>query len=130
VNERSLVDNASSSKQVKKARRKEKRMEAQRLLDLREILSSAANRRFVWWLLGEAGVNQSVMRGGIPMALFYAGQQDFGHKLYARIIENEPDLYLLMQSEAVGEQKLEAAEAARNAKPEISDSDDGEDEDE
>lgn len=104
---RAAVGNASDRQQVKSAGQKEKIKERRRAADLHSVMLTAEGRRFVWWLFGQCGINESVMRGGPEMIQFYAGKQDFGHELYARVLKFEPDLYLTMQQESILEQKQE-----------------------
>lgn len=107
---RAAVGNASDRQQVKSAGQKEKIKERRRAADLHSVMLMPEGRRFVWWLFGQCGIHESVMRGGTEMIQFYAGKQDFGHELYARVLKFEPDLYLQMQQESIMEQKLEAPE--------------------
>lgn len=107
MTERAAVANASDRKQIKSAKQKEKWLERQRAADLHAVMMTVEGRRFYWALLGETGLNESVMQAGPEMIQYHAGRQDFGHKLYVRVITKEPDLYLLMQQEAIDEQQRE-----------------------
>lgn len=104
---RALVGNAADRKQTKTADKKVKLRERLNAADLHAVLSTPEGRRFYWWLLAQTGQHESVMRGGLDMQQFYAGRQDLGHELYARVLKQEPDLYLTMQSEAIQASKLE-----------------------
>lgn len=114
---RALVGNASDRKQTKNADKKVKLRERRSAADLHSVMLTPEGRRFMWWLLGQSGLNESVMRGGPQMLQFYAGKQDFGHELYARVLKFEPDLYLTMQQEAIQEQKFEGPDDEEAPEP-------------
>lgn len=105
---RALVGNAGDPQQVRKAKVKARIKDAQRVEDLAFVMNSAQGRRFVWWVLGISGIHESVMRDGKDMASYWSGRQDFGHILQERLVKTVPDSYLLMQTEAIQEEKREA----------------------
>lgn len=111
MTERALTQNASSGKQVRRAGQREKRAARQRAIDTVAVMATAEGRRFVWWLLGRAGVTESVLRDGETRALYWAGRQDMGHELQHHVITTDPDTYLLMQREAIDATKAEQATA-------------------
>lgn len=107
---RAAVGNASDRKQVKSAAKKERESKERQIADLGAVMSTPEGRRFMWWLLGRAGIHESTMRGGPQMALYWAGKQDLSHMLLARLTKEHPDAYLLMQSEAITIEKQKQRE--------------------
>jgi hypothetical protein len=67
--------------------------------DLRRILETDFGRRYVWHLLEEAKVFESVWD---PSARIHynAGKQDFGHMLFAEIARAKPEAYFEMMKAA------------------------------
>jgi hypothetical protein len=127
---RAAVGNAADRKQVRGAAKKEREGEAQRISDLGAVMSTPEGRRFIWWLLGRAGIHESTMRGGPAMALYWAGKQDLSHMLLARLTKEHPDAYLLMQSEAITIEKQkqredQAAQEIEESRANNDDDDDG-----
>lgn len=104
---RAKVRNATDKEQLRRAKRSDRIAQRQREADLSVVMASAQCRRFVWWLLGEAGIHRSVLNQGPDMALYWAGQQDFSHKLLERLTKEQPDNYLLMQREAIEAERAE-----------------------
>lgn len=102
------VQNASSGKQTRRAGRAEKDAERRASLDTAAVMATESGRRFVWWLLGKAGIEKSVLRDGEARALYWAGRQDMGHELQAHVITTDPDAYLVMQREAIEAQRVVA----------------------
>jgi hypothetical protein len=105
---RAAVGNAADRKQVKSAGTKGKLAERQRAADVRAVMATVEGRRENWRMLRDCGVTESVMRGGPEMTSFFAGKQDVGHELLARLLKYAPDAYLLMQREAIDEERRDA----------------------
>lgn len=69
--------------------------------DLRQVLSTPEGRRFLWRLMGQCGVQASVVRDGLNASAYYrSGQQDIGHFIQAEIVEANESAYLTMQKES------------------------------
>jgi hypothetical protein len=99
------VGNASDRAQTKKAGKRDRLRERDRIIAMQNVMQSVDGRKTIWWILKQCGVTQSVMRGGHQMSSYFAGKQDAGHMLQAEILKIAPDNYLLMQREAIEEQK-------------------------
>lgn len=113
--DRALVGNVGDREQVDAADRVEKRIMVSEAGARDAVMKTPEGRQFLWWLLEQCGNTASVMRGGPEMRDYYAGQQDLGHKLLEQL-RSDPDLYLLMQSEAMARAKhLRAAKPMREA---------------
>ena len=83
--------------------RREKRAKADRLRrreDLRGLMDDARGRRFVWALLGDAGLFRSSMAHTAELTAFYEGRRDTGLVLLAELMRLCPGQYALMQAEA------------------------------
>ncbi len=94
-----IVRNAADPEQVKEGREKEKFGRMLELDDIRKILATDYGRRFVWRLLGKAGVFESVWRQSAEIH-YLAGKQDFGHFIMGEVVESNPDALVLMMKEA------------------------------
>lgn len=98
MEEKALVKNAASSKQVNNAQRKE-RFENNRMDDdLNFVLSTKQGRRFIWRLLSECKVFGSVWH---PSAAIHynSGKQDLGHWVMAESTRVSPDFFIEMMKE-------------------------------
>lgn len=62
----------------------------QALDDLRRILESDYGRRYVWHLLEEAKVFETIWDSSSKIH-YNAGKQDFGHMLFAEIAKARPE---------------------------------------
>lgn len=108
--------NAGSVRAQELLKLHEEQVERQKRCDLLSVMGTQEGRRFVWQLIGTAGVfQQSFDTEALHMA-FYEGRRSIGLTLLARLQDEAPDLYLKAQSEHVESQiaanKLrEAAEA-------------------
>jgi len=75
-------------------------IEKRQVDDLNAVLESLQGRRFLWRLLSEAKVFNSVVDSD-PIRMGYrSGKQDLGHWLMAEIIKVDPDRYIEMMQEA------------------------------
>lgn len=76
---------------------------------LRKLAESYEGRTFLWWLLGEAGVFSNPFTQNALHTAFNCGNMNFGQRLLARLVEEQPNLYLkMMQENAEREEKLAA----------------------
>lgn len=102
------MDNARDTEQIKAASRLTREAEKRRMADLRAVMSTVEGRRFLWTMLGECGVGQTIWH---PSALIHyrAGRLDLGNKLQAEMITADADGYLLTQREAIELAKREGA---------------------
>ncbi len=119
MTKRAVVKNAADRKQVGSAEKREKLRRSRELEDLRVVMSTPEGRRVIWRLLSEFKVFGSVMRDGVERVMFLAGKQDAGHLIQGEAIAASEALYLLMQKEAFGDERLEeeiAAIAQRDGK--------------
>lgn len=67
--------------------------------DMEWVLSDERGRRFVWWLLEEAGVYSSSYDGTSEGTIFNEGNRVLGLKVLERIHEISPEKYLQMIKE-------------------------------
>lgn len=109
--ERAQVQNASAGRQVRRAGRNDRNAARIAQLDAKAVMQTPEGRRFVWWLLGKAGINESVMKDGESRVLYWAGRQDMGRELQVHVITTDADAYLLMQREAIAVEQEVAATA-------------------
>jgi hypothetical protein len=83
----------------------EKAKRIQELEDVRQVMQTVPGRRFLWRILGTAGVGKTVFE---PFAnleprdsmLVRGARQDFGHFVCAEILASCPELYDTMSKEA------------------------------
>ena len=74
----------------------------QEISDLRAVMSTAEGRRFVWKMLGDAGVFRSSFVAGSPEATFFnEGARNFGLVLLGDVMTDASAQYLTMQKEAM-----------------------------
>ena len=96
-NNRSLVKNAASEKQVKRAAHDEKHLRDMDLEDLRTVLRTVEGRKVLWRVLSKCKTFNSVWH---PSAAIHynSGQQDIGHWLMSEIVDAGQDqLFKMMQ---------------------------------
>jgi hypothetical protein len=96
---RALVGNAADPKQVAEADKTERRGRMREIDDLKAILELPQGRRFLWRILGHAGVNQTVLGVNDARTNFNAGRQDVGHFVFGEIVEAAPQRYIDMMRE-------------------------------
>ena len=99
--------NAADPKQVKRAGRRDKERAKRAEADLRWVLSDPRGRRFLWQLLGDAGIFRTSFTGNSE-TFFREGMRNLGLQVFTKIHEVAPDLYLEMAQEAQAEQKADA----------------------
>lgn len=98
-----LVQNASSSKQVREAGKEEKKRQFNAVEDIRVVLSTRHGRRFIWGLLEHCGVFRTVFEPNSKMA-YNSGMQDVGHFVLGEIMKAQPEAYITMMMEAKEEE--------------------------
>jgi len=106
---RAHVRNAADPQQVKRAARKERDADEQRLEAIRAVLQTPEGRRVFWDLLVRASVFESIWNPNVQIH-YNAGRQDFGHQLMADLLVADEDGYDLMQREARARQRQEDRE--------------------
>ena len=90
---------AGNRRHVERAEKAAKSARRQRDEALRWLMSDQRGRRFVWNLLGKAGVFRSSMAGSAELTAFNEGRRDIGLALLADVTRLSPENYTLMQSE-------------------------------
>jgi hypothetical protein len=73
--------------------------------DLRAILSTSGGRAFIWRLLEQTGMYQSSFQGDVNDGIFREGRRSIGLWTVGELAEANPNVYALMQSEAVTQEK-------------------------
>ena len=91
----------SDRETVRNRGRKARRLEIEHLNGMRNAMSSRQGRTFMWWLLGQCGTHRSTFSPEALQMAFNGGMQNVGFLLEAKIAEACPELYLLMQQEAM-----------------------------
>ncbi len=97
--ERSMVRNAADPEQVQYATRKTKDRAKYRAQLVREQLSTPRGREFVWMELDRCGIND-LIDGDASSIYQFLGKRAVGIELYVEV-QKMPDLFLLMQKEAL-----------------------------
>lgn len=88
----------------------------QQLIDLKVVMSSPEGRRFVWRMLGDAGVfRPSFVAGSADITFFNEGSRNFGLILLTEIMAELPESFLIMQREAVNYEQSNKKEVQRNS---------------
>jgi hypothetical protein len=96
----------------------------QEINDLKTVLSTRAGRRYLWRLLGQAGVFRLSFVAGAPDATaFNEGARNLGRSVMAEIMDEAPNSFLAMQKEAIDDEQRRREEEAL-AKAGRSDTDD------
>ena len=86
-----LTDPALLGERAKKQRTKE----SQERADLRQLLSTDFGRRFVWRLLGEFRLNESIWEPSARIH-YLAGIQNCAHTILGWVVKVDPNAYLKM----------------------------------
>ena len=101
--DKSLVKNAASERQVKKAKDKELSKRDLELNDLRSVLELPEGRRVMWRLMEHCRVFGSIWESSAKIH-YKSGQQDIGHFIMAEIVDaNEKYLFEMMKENKKGE---------------------------
>lgn len=110
------IGTAADPAQVRRSRRRERRLEREREEVYRKALATVEGRALLWDLLERAGIFRSTAEQGLDWLAYRAGRQDFGHELQAMLIRVSADGFKLMQVEAIDRAKrLEREEQAEEA---------------
>lgn len=91
--------NASDPKQVEKSARREKLRRERELRDVSVILSTREGRRYLWELLAQCRVFQTIWEPSARIH-FLEGQRNIGLKVLADINDADPTAYVTMLSES------------------------------
>jgi hypothetical protein len=103
--EESEIPDAASPSGLRKAERKSRQKKDQSAEFWKEILSTAIGRQEIWTLLSEAHAFETRFAcgpSGFPQpdaTWFHAGQQDFGLRLYQKLLAISPTDVLQMHRE-------------------------------
>lgn len=95
-----LVKNAADEAQIKEADVQSKNRKNRDLDDLKYVLQSAQGRRFLWRLLGECRVHNSIFNTNALTQSHSSGKQDVGHFIMGEIIRSDEDAFLRMMKES------------------------------
>lgn len=95
-----MTDNAIDPAQVKKRNRKAKDQETQDTADLLAILGTEHGRRFLWAELARCRVFMTAFHVEQLVFAHNEGRRSAGVELMARIIETDPQAWIVMQQEA------------------------------
>lgn len=123
--ERDLMDSAfdeldpdkieAAKKANERAGRRAKALQSQRTLDLAELMKSASFRRFIFTVLGAAGIYSGVRHAQHTDYAFDAGRRALGLELLSECLEIDPDFAIdLSVEQAKLEKKVNDVEP-RNA---------------
>lgn len=100
---------AKDPSEIERLRRREAARLVEQAQDLREVMSLPAGRRLLWRLLGDAGIFRTSFTGNSE-TFFREGERNLGLKVFNAIHQVCPDLYLVMQQEAVDRERSDALE--------------------
>jgi hypothetical protein len=95
---KSLVKNAASEKQVKKAEKVEVSKRDQQLNDLRSVLNTPSGRRVIWRFLEKCRVFNTIWEASAKIH-YNSGQQDIGHYIMSEIVDADERFLLEMMKE-------------------------------
>jgi hypothetical protein len=74
--------------------------------DLKTVMSTAQGRRFVWRMLGQAGIfRPSFVAGSPDTTAFNDGARNQGLNLMAEVMQESPKQFLTMQQEAMNDEQ-------------------------
>ena len=103
--------NSANPEHVKSKKTRAKHAEDQHKNDLRAIMATVGGRRYLWALLGSCGVFLDTA-GTEPLLLGrFMGRRSLGLELLIEIMTICPDEYLVMQSEAMKQDKEDSTNA-------------------
>ena len=99
-----IIGNVADAKQIKKAKLTEEQERLQELNDFADILNTPGGRRFIWKLLGKAGVFELSFSftEKDTVTAFREGRRNVGLQYLKDINEEFPEAYALMAKEAKG----------------------------
>ena len=93
------MKNARQRAQINRAEMLERRNDG----DLAFVLSDARGRRFLWRELGRCGLHAQTYSPNNSEHCFKAGERNAAIRLNLDVIRVSPEMYLLMQQEAMAE---------------------------
>lgn len=99
-----MARNAAKPSELKRAELMAERADA----DLRFVLSDPRGRRFVWNELGRCGLHAQTYSPNNSEHCFKAGERNAAIRLNLDVIRVSPELYLLMQQEAIEDEARQA----------------------
>lgn len=97
---KALVGNAGDEQQVASAIGKERRIRTRELNDVRAVLATEEGRRFIWRLMEQCKVFESVKATDDSTTLYNAGRQDVGHFVMTELVEARPNALIEMMTAA------------------------------
>src|SRR5580692_7555695 len=97
---------AGDRRHVERRARRARTARLQRSADVRWLMGDARGRRFVWDLLGRAGLFRSSMAVSAELTAFNEGRRDLGLGLLADLTRLCPEQYGRMQAEATSTQPV------------------------
>lgn len=109
--DRPLVQNAADPRQVRHARRKEKRNREEELADLTTVLSDPVARRVLWRVVSYCGVFGEVFDDASHRTAFNAGVRNVGLFLVNEITAANETAFFLMMKEARAREASQGVEA-------------------
>lgn len=87
----------------------------QRKSDLKAVMATQEGRRFIWRVIGEAGVfRSSFVSGSSDITSFNEGSRNNGLTLLSEIMSDLPESFLIMQKEALDNVQTSKKEAGGN----------------
>jgi len=98
------MKNARAPVEIARAELAQQRADA----DLLFVMSDERGRRFIWRELGRCGLHAQTYSPNNSEQSFNAGQRNAAIRLNLDVMRVSPDLYLLMQQEAIAAEKHEA----------------------
>jgi hypothetical protein len=101
-----MID-ATNPSHVKLRNRRERRAEERHRADIKAIWATPEGRRYLWSLMALAGISKTTFTGQSLTGAFKQGEQNFGFRVLADVMEVCPDAYLLAMREANKIQKRE-----------------------
>jgi hypothetical protein len=104
---RALVQNAANVDQVKRAGRKDRDADAERLAAIVEVLRTVAGRRVFADLLERAGLYESSFDQSQSLLYFKEGRRNFGLEMRAALERADEELTDLMDRERRTRRKLD-----------------------
>jgi hypothetical protein len=93
------VYDLSNPEEVREAEIKERNVRRQELNDIRTLLNNASGRRFMWRMLEQCKVFNSIYSESDKQMAYYAGKQDLGHFLMSEISEADNNLLIKLMKD-------------------------------
>ena len=106
----------TNEKKIKRLARKfEKQQEAEIDHGLAATFETYQGRRFIWWILSQAGLYQDAFTQNALVTARNCGRQELGRELLGRVLKIDPDAYIKMMKENQLAEDTKAAEYAKLA---------------